>query len=521
MVALLALMAVLLPISASAQGTIVPFIPQAFYDSSGNPLSGGKLCTYVAGTTTPQSTYSDVTLVTANANPVILSASGRPTTGAIYLSPVSYKFTLMSAGSDSTCNTGTVQWTLDNIAAIPQTSGNVDVTGTAGEALVLGDVVYLSDGSGALTAGRFYKADADFAYASSTAGITGIATAAISSAATGSIRLGGRMTGLSSLSAGSTYYVSATAGALTATAPTNARAIGTSDTTTTLLLAPNPPPPTFTLVADGRLTATTATPVTTADVSAATSIYYTPYVGNRIALYSGTGWGLKTFPEITISLSGCTASKPYDVFLYDNAGTVASEILVWTNATTRATALVLQDGAYVKTGATTRRYVGSFYCNASGGQTDDTLAKRTIYNHYNRVLAPLRRIDSTATWAYNSATIRQANGSTANQIEVMVGVSEDAVQLGVAVYATGTVADFPQAGIGLDSTTAFVAGQVQPGVRLGSANGITCYASYVGFPGVGYHTLTWLEARSGAAAVTFDGSNGGADFGGLSGLWRR
>ena len=37
-----------------------------FFDSDGGPLSGGELYTYAAGTTTPQTTYTSSTGLTAN-----------------------------------------------------------------------------------------------------------------------------------------------------------------------------------------------------------------------------------------------------------------------------------------------------------------------------------------------------------------------------------------------------------------------------------------------------------------------
>lgn len=49
----------------------------AFYDSLGNPLSGGKLYTYAAGTSTPLASYTDRGGLTANANPIILDSAGR------------------------------------------------------------------------------------------------------------------------------------------------------------------------------------------------------------------------------------------------------------------------------------------------------------------------------------------------------------------------------------------------------------------------------------------------------------
>ena len=157
-------------------------------------------------------------------------------------------------------------------------------------------------------------------------------------------------------------------------------------------------------VAEGRLTATSGTPVTVADVSGATSIYYTPYTGNKIALYDGSAWDLFTFTEITISLSGFTAIKAYDVFAYNNSGTVTIETVIWTNNTTRATGLVYQDGVLVKSGATTRRYLGTVYINAAGGQTEDTMVKRYLWNYYNRVSRPLQKLETTDSWTYTTAT---------------------------------------------------------------------------------------------------------------------
>lgn len=49
----------------------------AFYDNSGNPLSGGKVYTFQAGTSTPLASYTDRGGSVANANPVVLDSAGR------------------------------------------------------------------------------------------------------------------------------------------------------------------------------------------------------------------------------------------------------------------------------------------------------------------------------------------------------------------------------------------------------------------------------------------------------------
>lgn len=68
-----------------------------FLDNSGNVLSGGKLYTYLAGTTTPAITYTSSTGITANSNPVILNSAGRVPNEIWLTENVSYKFILTDA----------------------------------------------------------------------------------------------------------------------------------------------------------------------------------------------------------------------------------------------------------------------------------------------------------------------------------------------------------------------------------------------------------------------------------------
>ena len=66
-----------------------------FFDNSGNVLTGGKIYTYAAGTTTPVASYTSNTGVTFHTNPIILNASGRVPGGEIWLSDgISYKFVI-------------------------------------------------------------------------------------------------------------------------------------------------------------------------------------------------------------------------------------------------------------------------------------------------------------------------------------------------------------------------------------------------------------------------------------------
>lgn len=213
-------------------GTPMPYVKIQFFDNNGDPASSHCIYAYAAGTTTKINTYTTSALSTANANPVLLDSAGR---ASIFLTPgTSYKFVLTTQ-ADSDPPVSPI-WTMDNISSVPGSTVDVDVVATAGENLTTNDLCYLSRGDGSRTAGRWYKADADLDYASTLATDLGFAIADILSGETGSIRTSGRMTGLTSLTIGSVYYVSATAGSLTATAPAKRRRVGTADSTTTLLM---------------------------------------------------------------------------------------------------------------------------------------------------------------------------------------------------------------------------------------------------------------------------------------------
>ena len=490
----------------AATGTL--FSAPWFYalDSNANPISGAKACFYTAGTSTPATTYSDVNLTTPNTNPVVADSAGR--VGPVYLTPgQSYKLILQdSTGTALTCD-GAVVRTQDNIAAIPTSAANVDITGTAGEAITAGQCVYLSDGSGSKTQGQWYKCDAANTY-SSTTPMIGMAPSSISSASTGTIRLTGSMTGLSSLTVGALYYIGSS-GAISSTA--RQRLVGQADSATTLVLAPDPPPPAVPIFDDFRLTLTTATPITTSDVTAATTIYLSPLTGNRITLLDANGIaGVYTTAEISIAVPN-TTSTMYDVWVFANSGVPTLELLAWTNDTTRATAIARTNGIYTKSGDTTRRYIGSCRTTAVSGQTEDSVTKRYIWNYYNRSRRTLRAVDATATWTYTTASYRQANGASANQIDVVVGVAEPMLTVQInamATNSTGGGTPFSVA-IGQDSTTAAMAGQqIQEAITNGAGTNfpLAAYASF--FPAVGRHFYAWLEISTAAGTTTWSGTTG-------------
>lgn len=68
------------------------------FDNSGNPLTGGKLYTYEAGTTTPLVSYTSSSGAVPHSNPIILDAAGRVPGGEIWLDTTKkYKFVVKTS----------------------------------------------------------------------------------------------------------------------------------------------------------------------------------------------------------------------------------------------------------------------------------------------------------------------------------------------------------------------------------------------------------------------------------------
>lgn len=97
---------------------LVNLVPQ-FFDNLGDPLVGGTLSAYVAGTSTPTNMFSDNTGTVAGTS-VTLDSRGEPTTiKLIWLNTaVNYKFILKDSSN-------TTIWTIDNIVPDALVDGSV------------------------------------------------------------------------------------------------------------------------------------------------------------------------------------------------------------------------------------------------------------------------------------------------------------------------------------------------------------------------------------------------------------
>ena len=95
-----------------------------FFDNSGNILSGGKIYTYAAGTTTPLATYTSSSGNTAHTNPIIMDAAGRVPGGEIWAALQLYKFILKTSTDVTIATYDNVGSSFNATAIIANFTGN-------------------------------------------------------------------------------------------------------------------------------------------------------------------------------------------------------------------------------------------------------------------------------------------------------------------------------------------------------------------------------------------------------------
>lgn len=266
----------------------------------------------------------------------------------------------------------------------------------------------------------------------------------------------------------------------------------------------------------GRLTLESGVPVSSTDQSAKATIYFTPYKGNTIVLWDGSNWTEYTFIETSLAIGTlASATIPNDIFGYQSAGTLTLEKLAWTNATTRATAITIQDGRYCKSGDKTRLYLGSFYPSSTtttedsyGGVTTQVGGKRFLFNHYNQEFRSAAVKDTSASYNYSTSTFRQVNAAAGNKVGFMIGTVAhiDAV---AQSYMSSSVACNVGVGVGIDNTSTTSA-QVS-GTGASASAGLSLFAHCRGVIGVGYHDIIWLEMGFGSGTQSWFNFSGVTD----------
>lgn len=287
----------------------------------------------------------------------------------------------------------------------------------------------------------------------------------------------------------------------------------------------------------GRLTLSSGVPVMTSDVSNSTSIYYTPYVHDRVPIYDGTNWAMTTFTELTNTTTDNTknpaavgADSNYDLFIWNDSGTIRlSRGPAWASATARGTGAgttelervngILVNKIAITNGPAAQRgtYVGTVRSDASstidwelgGNAANGDPIFLYVWNAYNRVDVIAACGDTTDNWTYGTASWRNANNSASNRASFVRGLNEDAV-LGFynGLCNPGATEDFAFGceldGAGKGTTNSRTYSPVGTGAGIIAAG----TSFYAGIPGLGYHFLQASEYALSGTVMCY-GDQGG------------
>jgi hypothetical protein len=413
-------------------------------DSSGNPLSGGKIYTYTAGTSTAAAAYTDSGGGTPQANPIVLNANGLPDNPIWLTGGQSYKLVIKDS-TDVTIRT------IDNVTGIndPATASTVDqwvLFGAAPTYVSATSFTVAGDQTATFQPGRRIKS-------TNTAGTVYSTIVASSFGASTTVTV-----------------VNDGSGALDA---------GLSAVSYGFLSATDPAVPQVSPVFQCRLTKSGANLLLSRE-------------GGRQLFINGV---LCTIPAagVTLAVGAAVAGTLYYIYAYMSGATMTLEF----SAT--APAADATYGHQIKNGDGTRTLVGMARPIA-GPNWADTAAQRFVVSFYNRRALSL----SGGNVALTGITNAGAERSTSNRAEFLTWADEAVTygcygNVGDSVAATGII--YSAAGIdGVATTTEQAANLTAAGVQVPMSLTLASILA-VGYHYASYHARTNATA-TGTASVT-------------------
>jgi hypothetical protein len=294
--------------------------------------------------------------------------------------------------------------------------------------------------------------------------------------------------------------------------------------------------------------------IQTGDVISATTVYYSPFVGNTIPIWNGSAFIQTAFSELTATLT--TAGSPLnaiqDACVFSNNGVPTLAIgPAWTTPTAGAgnrgtgagtAQLSRLNGLWVNAvqivgynglssftiSANRCTYVGSLSIDGTAGQvtahrTYGQSRKFGVWNAYNRQAIYLKAGDSTASWSV-ATSVRPFNGNTANSLTVFSGLPEETFSFYVFLFASqisgaGAISGV-EAGVGFNSTSSVsgFSGLNKIGATSSTTTmGLFGGAKYLAPPTLGINVITGLETSGATSSPT---ASGGESNNLITGEWR-
>lgn len=301
------------------------------------------------------------------------------------------------------------------------------------------------------------------------------------------------------------------------------------------------PPP------QGYLSLVSLTPIPTTDTTS-DIIYYMPFSGNSIPVWTGASYATAQFSQMTLTLTAAdnVADTLYDVFVFYNAGVLtigtgpawaasgngvgdrgtgggttqlAQQNGLWTNAVLMS--LKNNGTTYAGIAANQATYVGTIHIDTTPGLVTchvnyGSLRKWGVWNCYNRHPLVLKAGSPTSSWNVPAGIRIQAN-QAGNSLRTMVGLAEEEIvytlvqdgQLNLN-QGSGVFDANLTGGIGYNATNAYTGKSSTQAVRFGSmpagmtmASTQTFMSKYVAPPKLGVNYAAACENANISSAQFF------------------
>jgi hypothetical protein len=495
-------------------------------DTSGNPVSGAKCKFYNAGGIVARTVYSDADLTVSLGSTVTCNSGGSPAASGgagaqvlIHTGTTPFKIVITDSADDPLYEFDNMSGALDTSSfdadtAIPRTSVEIKSTNYSVLDADRGKVFNVDSTGGnvqitlpsAVTVGNNWRV---------TVRHTGTANAVTIAAPGGqtingatSLTLSYQFESVTLVSDGANYHVAEDAFVRY---------------------------PAGVVLPQGYLTPTTGVPIITTGVTAGTAVYYTPFVGNLVPLYSGVRFVPYEFSELTLTLvAQHAASTIYDVFAFLDSSTLRIGTgPAWSNSSSATgargtgagtTQISRVNGVFTNTVSMTARngtdtytvdagkgtYLGSIFIDGTQGQITchkdyGQSRKWGIWNAYNRRQLFLKAGDATGSWNYGTNTLRPSNNATANSLTVFCGLAEEMIEVSARQKASGSngAGATSRVGVGWNSTTAASGYAPTISTRVNTnAVAQSLIAHYTPPPTLGIVTVTMLEAATDTTAFS-------------------
>lgn len=193
-------------------------------------------------------------------------------------------------------------------------------------------------------------------------------------------------------------------------------------------------------ICGGRLSLESAVAISSSDQSGKSTIYYVEHSSNEIALYDGTEWVPRTFNNISVAVPS-TLFRLFDIFAYDNSGTVTLETVNWNQDTAVINAATTAEPVVCTTSAAHGFSTGDVVGIA--GMTGMTVPNGYLWNisvGTSTTFTLLGTNATSGTYNANTGTAYKLNNTRATALALQDGVlvkSGDATRRYLGTGMTG------------------------------------------------------------------------------------